>query len=301
MKRALFAVLFPLLFLPGALLAYVSLGAPSGYVNDLAGLLTSEEKAKLEATLKDFHDRTGGEVVVATVDSLRGDDIENYANELYREWGVGSKEKNDGALLLVARSEREMRIEVGYGYEGMLTDAKSSQIIRDVITPRFKEGAYGLGVMEGVRDMIAVVSGEEVSTQASVSDANRFQSLEFDIGNIFFVLFFVVPWVGGILARSKSWWLGGILGAGLGVAVSFFSGSLFTGLASIAGLGALGSFFDYLVSRNYKQSISNGTTPSWWAGGRGFGGGSGGGFSSGGGFGGFGGGSSGGGGASGRW
>jgi uncharacterized protein len=294
MKRSFLAVLLSLLSFPGVLLAYVSPGAPSGYVNDFAGMLTSEERTAIESTLKEFHDRTGGEVVVATVDSLAGDDIEHYANELYREWGIGSKEKNDGALLLVAKSDRALRIEVGYGYEGALTDAKSSEIVRNVITPRFKEGAYGLGIMEGVRDVIAVLSGEAVVLNASTETK---ASAGFDFGSAIPFFFFGVAWLGSVLGRSKSWWLGGFLGAMSGLIIMFFAG-LGTGIASIAVLGAIGLLFDYLVSKHYHESVSSGTTPPWWTGGGGFGSGSGG---SSGGFGGFGGGSSGGGGASGRW
>lgn len=276
----------------GTLFAYTSPGAPTGYVNDFASALNADEKTTLETTLKDFHDKYGGEVAIAIVPSLGGDAIETYANTLFREWGIGQKDKNNGVLLVVAIEDRKLRIEVGYGYEGVLTDARSSEIIRNTITPYFKQGAYGLGVVSGVKDILVVLETGEVPASGTVESKPLQAS---DIPSLFFYGLFILPWIASIFGRSKSWWVGGVVGAIAGGLASMFI-SLITWPFLVLGFTALGLLFDFIVSRGFQNSVSSGTRPPWWTGGGGFGGGSGGG-----GFGGFGGGSSGGGGASGRW
>ena len=294
MKKTLsFVVIFLLFCAP--VFAYVSPGAPSGYVNDFAQLFSAEEKTSLESTLVQFHASTSGEIAVAVVNDLGGDPIEEYANRLFREWGIGDKERNDGALLLVAMKERELRIEVGYGYEGLLTDARSSTIIRNTITPLFKEGKYGDGVTRGVEDMVMVLSGgvlsqDPIQTKTETSDS-------IDLSWIIPLCYLLFTWYVSILARSNEWWLGGVVGGIFGLIISVFVGFFYKGLVTIIILTLLGLLFDYVVSKGYKKSVASGGTPPWWAGGV-----SGGRRISGGGhFGGFGGGSSGGGGASGRW
>src|ERR1700729_4664033 len=118
----------------------------SGRVVDQANVMTAESRADLEAKLKDLEDKSGIQLVVATVKSLQGGDIETYANELFRFWKLGQAQKNNGVLLLVAPSERRVRIEVGYGLEGTLTDAVASVIISSAIVPRFKSGHFRGGI-----------------------------------------------------------------------------------------------------------------------------------------------------------
>jgi uncharacterized protein len=276
---------------PLLVFGYVSPGKPTGFVNDFAKVLTAEEKTSLENTLTNFHQQTSNEIAVVIIPTLGGDEtIETYAVKLFEEWGIGGKEKDTGLLLLVAMEERKMRIEVGYGLEPYITDAQASQIIRNVLTPRFKEGQYGLGITEAVDTMIKVLGG-----QADAVPVDEEES-KFDLGSIFFLLLFAPLWLASILGRSKSWWLGGVLGGIGGVIIGAIYGFLFIGLVATPLLIIAGLLFDLLVSRGYNSRVSKGLRPPWWAGGgRGFGGGSGGGF------GGFGGGSSGGGGASGGW
>src|SRR5262249_734987 len=102
----------------------------------------------------------GIQLVVATVSSLQGQEIEPYANELFRAWKLGEKTKNNGVLLLVAPNERRTRIEVGYGLEGTLTDALSKIIVANAIAPRFTEGDLGGGVARGVDDIISVLTAD---------------------------------------------------------------------------------------------------------------------------------------------
>ncbi|PZQ14264.1 MAG: hypothetical protein DI565_12620 [Ancylobacter novellus] len=145
----------------------------TGYVVDQAGVLPADAEAALTAKLKAFQERTGHQFAVATVPSLQGTTVEDYGNRLFRDWKLGDKERNDGALLLVAPNERKVRIEVGYGLEGDLTDAVSHLIIQNAILPRFKAGDIPDGVARGADDVMAVFSGqaEDFKARAAAADA----------------------------------------------------------------------------------------------------------------------------------
>jgi uncharacterized protein len=138
--------------------AALSFPALSGRVVDAAGILSPEAKAALEPKLADLETRSGIQLVVATVASLEGQEIEPYANQLFRAWKLGEAERNNGVLLLVAPNERRVRIEVGYGLEGTLTDALSKVIIINAITPRFQAGDFSGGVTRGVDDIVTVLT-----------------------------------------------------------------------------------------------------------------------------------------------
>jgi uncharacterized protein len=112
----------------------------------------------LEQKLAALEDKSGIQFVVATVNSLQGQEIEPYANELYRHWALGEKTKNNGVLLLVAPKEKKIRIEVGYGLEGVLTDALSKIVIVNAIAPRFKTGDFAGGITRGVDDVITILT-----------------------------------------------------------------------------------------------------------------------------------------------
>jgi uncharacterized protein len=131
----------------------------TGRVNDLAGLLSERDQRELEAALARFESKTTDQIVVVTVASLQGLPIEEYGYQLGRHWGIGQKEKDNGALLIVAPEEREVRIEVGYGLEGELTDARSRTIIERRILPRFREGDFAAGIKDGVAAMIDTLGG----------------------------------------------------------------------------------------------------------------------------------------------
>lgn len=131
--------------------------ALAGRVTDAAGVLPADVKADLEARLKALEDTTGTQLVVATVPDLGGYEIEDYGFQLGRAWGIGQKGQNNGAILLVAPAQRKLRIEVGYGLEGTLTDALSSRIIRTVIVPRFKAGDMAGGIVAGTDELIRLL------------------------------------------------------------------------------------------------------------------------------------------------
>ena len=145
-----------LLVLTAALAA--NFPALSGRVVDQANIIPVNSRRAIEAKLADLEAKSGIQFVVATVTSLDGQEIEPYANELFRAWKLGEKTRNNGVLLLVAPNERRVRIEVGYGLEGTLTDALSTVIITNAITPRFKTGDYAGGITRGVDDVITVLT-----------------------------------------------------------------------------------------------------------------------------------------------
>lgn len=135
-----------------------TLPALTGRIVDQANVIPVATRGAIEPKLADLEAKSGIQLVVATVTSLEGQDIEPYANELFRAWKLGEKTKNNGVLLLVAPNERRVRIEVGYGLEGTLTDALSKVIIANAIAPRFKEGDFAGGVSRGVDDIITVLT-----------------------------------------------------------------------------------------------------------------------------------------------
>jgi uncharacterized protein len=139
--------------------------ALTGRVVDDAGIMTPESRSDVEAKLKNLEDKSGIQLVVATVKSLQGGDIETFANELFRTWKLGEAKKNNGVLLLVAPAEHKVRIEVGYGLEGTLTDALSSVIVASAIVPRFKTNDYSGGIERGVDGIISVLSGDTADWQ----------------------------------------------------------------------------------------------------------------------------------------
>jgi uncharacterized protein len=233
----------------------------TGRVVDEAGIMTAQSRSELEAKLKDLEDKSGIQVVVATVKSLEGSDIETYANQLFRNWKLGEAKKNNGVLLLVAPNEHKVRIEVGYGLEGTLTDALSSVIISSAMVPRFKANDFSGGIERGVDGIITVLSGDTADWQPKPSvRAEDPPQLSNELFSILFLL--IVIFVVWSLIR-------GARGPSSGRYVRRGGGMIFLPTG-----GSWGS--------------------SGWSGGLGGGGGFGGGFSGGGGW-------SGGGGASGSW
>lgn len=126
----------------------------SGRVVDEADLLSERQEKELAAKLAALEQETGPQFVVVTINSLQGYPIEDYGVRLGRHWGVGSKEKNDGALLIVAPKERKVRVEVGYGLESILPDHFAAKVLREVVLPDFREGAFPEGIMEGTEIII---------------------------------------------------------------------------------------------------------------------------------------------------
>ena len=245
-----------------------------GRVTDQTATLTPEQKATLEQTLQAFEAKKGSQIAILIIPSTAPETIEQYALRVAEQWKLGRKKVDDGAILVVAKTDRALRIEVGYGLEGALNDATSKRIISEIITPRFKQGDFYGGITAGVEQIIRVIDGEplpEPSRKLSGSDLNVQQYIP-----IIFILALVI---GGVLRALVGRFPSAILTGGAVAIV----GWLFAGALSFAlGAGVIALLFTLL----------GGGMGGYGMGGRQ--GGLGGGFSGGGG--GFG-----GGGASGRW
>lgn len=149
--------------------AELNFPALTGRVVDNAAMLSAAQREQLTQALAAHEQATGEQVVVVTVPDLQGTTIEEFGYQLGRHWAIGQKGKNNGALLIVARDERRLRIEVGYGLEDRLTDAQASVIINEVITPAFKAGDYGKGITEGVAAILQVLGGDPLAEPQPVA------------------------------------------------------------------------------------------------------------------------------------
>ena len=261
---------------------------------DQTNTLSQDQKAKLAQQIATEREKSGNQIAIVVVSSLDNEALEEYSLKIAREWGIGTGENNNGVLLFIAKDDRRLRIEVGTGLEGALTDIQSGRIIRNDISPRFQQGQYYEGISAGLTSIIASIHGEYT---ASTSTDQQNAGFPWEFALIFGAV--ALSWLGSILARTKSWWAGGIVGGAAGGVIGLIAGSLLAGLIGVGVLAVLGLIFDKIVSANYQAHSRHGPTPSWWAGGGFLGGGRPGGGS--GGFGGFGGGGFGGGGSSGGW
>lgn len=174
-------------FMPAAFAADTA-SAPSfpeltGPVVDQANIIPPDVRADLEQKLRTYDDSSGNQLVVVTVQTLGGYPIEYWGYQLGRQWGIGQKGKNTGALLIVDAAEHKLRIEVGYGLEGTLTDALSDDIIRNTIVPKFKQGDYGGGISNGVDAILKVLGGQ--------ADEVRHQRHK-DSSSVFFLIIFLI-------------------------------------------------------------------------------------------------------------
>jgi uncharacterized protein len=252
----------------------------TGRVTDQTATLTAEQKAGLEQTLQAFEARKGSQLAILIVPTTAPETIEQYALRVAEQWKLGRKKVDDGALLVVAKTDRTLRIEVGYGLEGALNDATSKRIISEIVTPRFKQGDFYGGITAGVDQIIRVIDGEPLPEPnrkpgGGLADIRQY-------GPVIFILALVV---GGVLRSVLGRFPGALVTGGAVGVVAW----LFAGAVSIAlGAGVLALLFTLLSGGIGGHGIGG------HRGGFGTGGFGGGGFGGGGG--GFG-----GGGASGRW
>jgi uncharacterized protein len=270
--------------------AFAQIAVPplTARVTDQTATLTSEQKASLEQTLQAFEASKGSQISVLIVPTTGTEPIEQFALRVGESWKLGRKKVDDGALLIIAKDDRNMRIEVGYGLEGALNDATSKRIISEVITPQFKAGDYYRGISDGVASMIKVVSGEVLPAPAKASP-NRSQGM--DLGSLLPLIFMGTVVIGGIMRKL----FGRLPGSVLAGAATGFLAWMFVGAISIALIaGVVAAAFTLFGGGLGSMLGRGGGFGGFGGGGGGFGGGGGGGFSGGGG-------SFGGGGASGRW
>ena len=193
--------------------------ALTGRVVDDAHVLSSETMTQLIEKLADFEAKSSDQVVVATIGSTGGSAIEPYANQLFRHWGLGQAGENNGVLLLVAIEDRKMRIEVGYGLEGILTDVLSKLIIENTMVPEFRAGNYEAGIGRGVDDIISVLEGNAAELNAraerNASKSNGQETMGKVFLGLFFLFFgsifgfsFLAPIFGKKLGPGRYKWLG---------------------------------------------------------------------------------------------
>lgn len=161
------------LFLAPSLLSAQSVPFLSGRVNDYAEVLSIQTRNDLEAMLKEHESTTSNQIVVLTIQSLEGAVLEEYSLKVAETWKLGQKGKDNGVLLLISKDDRKLRIEVGYGLEGTLTDATCNSIIRNEIVPHFKDGDYNAGVSAGVRAIIEAIKGSYVAEESGGSDGGN--------------------------------------------------------------------------------------------------------------------------------
>jgi uncharacterized protein len=272
-----------------ALTTWAQLAVPplTARVTDQTGTLTREQQAGLERMLQEFEARKGTQIAVLMVASTKPEPIEQYALRVGEQWKIGRKKVDDGAILVVAKDDRALRIEIGYGLEGVLNDATASRIIREVIVPRFREGDFYGGINAGLDRMMRLIDGEPLpAPQKSASPAAEGGWMQL------LPMLLIVALIGGGILRAM---FGRFLGAAAtGGVVGFLAWTL-AGTLLIALIAALFAFIFTLGGgggRRYYGGGFPGGGIGFPRGGSGWGGG--GGFRGGGG-------SFGGGGASGRW
>ena len=223
----------------GAMPAFPALSGP---VVDGAGLLSADAQSALTQKIAAYDQGSGNQLVVVTVQTLDGYPIEQWGYQLGRQWGIGEKGKNTGALLIVDKDEHKLRIEVGYGLEGTLTDAQTDNIIRNVIVPQFKQGDYAQGISDGVDAILAVLGGDgDATPQQTRRDHSSTLFLMFFIG---FMLIRIIS--AGFFPgrRSGIWGLIGLWGltGGFGGGRGGFGGGGFGGGGGGGFSGGGGSF-----------------------------------------------------------
>ncbi len=266
--------------------AQVPVPPPGGRVTDQTATLTGEQKSALEQTLRSFEARKGSQVAVLIVPSTAPETIEQYALRVAERWKPGRKNVDDGALLVVAKDDRTLRIEVGYGLEGALTDAACKRIISGIIVPRFRQGDFYGGIAAGVDRILRVIDGEPLP-----KPEERGSGRARGIGSFLPVMMILALVVGGVLHTVLGRFPGALVTGG---AVSVVAWML-AGAVSVALIAGVVAFLFTLIGGGLGgRGLGRGGFGGGGFGGGGFSGGGGGGFSGGGG--GFG-----GGGASGNW
>ncbi len=261
--------------------------ALSGRVVDKAKMLSPSTLAYLEDILSQLEREDSTQLVVLTVNSLEGENLEEYALKVAESWGIGQKGKDNGVLLLVAKKERKVRIEVGYGLEPKLTDLTSGRIIRNIIVPHFKRGDFDQGIMAGVVAIVKVVKGEFKADELNESDD--------DLAVLPLALVFSLIFVGNIASFfRKNKLMAAIAGGAVATTIGFLFFQL-TGIVLVL-MGLFGIIVGVIATLISVSSGKSGGGTFFPGSGGGFGGGGFGGGGFGGGGGGFG-----GGGASGGW
>lgn len=160
----------------GVSLAAQTFPKPTGRINDFANVIDAATRAALDQRIDQVEQKTSSEIAVVTVTSLDGMSVEEYANKLFKEWGIGQAKQDNGVLVLVAPADRAMRIEVGYGLEGVLPDGLAGEIVRDDFLPRFRDNDYSGGIRNGVTRVADIVEKHQVLTPEELAKFNATNS-----------------------------------------------------------------------------------------------------------------------------
>jgi uncharacterized protein len=231
----------------------VKFPSPRGHVNDYAGIISDKVREQLEKMLIVVENKTSAEMAILTVNSTAPLTIEQYAVELFQDWGIGKKGKDNGVLLIVAKDDRKVRIEVGYGLEGALTDVHSKIIINDLMTPHFKAGNYEAGITAGAVMIVKVIANEygvdlDLKREAAeltrdMKEKEREEQIASVISTVIVLGFIILIFIQGRRARkSGGYWssgAGGAFSGGFGDSGGGFGGF---GGGSSGGGGASGSW-----------------------------------------------------------
>ena len=273
-------------------LAQLAVPALSAHVMDTTSTLSADQIALLEAKLAAFEQSKGTQIVFLLVPTTEPEDITSYANRVANTWKIGRKEIGDGLLLIVAKNDRKVRIEVAKTLEGAIPDLAAKRIIDQAITPRFKQGDFAGGLDGAADQLMARVTGEALPEPARKTSRHQ---ADFNWSNLALLAFFAVPVMGAVARRILGSKLGALASGGIvgGIALLITSSVLVAGLAGVAAL-IYALFSSFSMGQALQGGLGSGR--GGWSGGSGRSGGFGGG-----GFGSGGGGDFGGGGASGDW
>ncbi len=263
---------------PSSAGAEVAIPALTSRVTDLTGTLTAEQKGALEQRLAAFEARKGSQIAVLMLASTKPEEIEQFSIRLAEAWKIGRKGTDDGLILVVAKDDRRLRIEVGYGLEGAIPDAVSKRVISDTITPRFKTGDFYGGVSAGVDQLIKLVDGEKLPPPSASARSGNPAAGTRDPTDYLIPAFLFILVAGGVL-RAMLGRFGGAVATG---AVAGATGWLLFSVG-IAGIAAIVAFIFTLMntgrmgsglgSGGFSSGGSSGGSSSWGGGGGSFGGG----------------------------
>ncbi|RZM88543.1 hypothetical protein CWO91_42370 [Bradyrhizobium genosp. SA-3] len=212
----------------------------TGRVVDQTGTLSSSDIAALSQKLRDFENRKGSQVAVLIVPTTQPETIEQFSIRVAEAWKIGRRKVDDGAILIVAKNDRHLRIEVGYGLEGALTDVTSRRIIDEVITPKFRTGDFSGGISDGVDRMIRVIDGEPLPVP---SPTVSFGHLD-DLAPVFIVTLFASIGIGGFFRAMLGRLLGSLATGGIIAALTWL---ILGSLALAIGLGVLGFIIGFIA------------------------------------------------------
>lgn len=201
MVKRFFAVMLAALLISSSIFA-ANVPALKGRVNDYAKIIRDNDEREIEEYLAGIEEASGIQIAVLTMPSLDGEDISSFGIRVADKWQLGDKEKDNGAILIVAYAEHDLRIEVGDGLEGSLTDAKCGLILRNIIVPEFRDGNYSKGILEGVKNMGAIATGDESAVSRSVREGED-ESGDDSLVPVFAIIVWLIFFISMISAGAR--------------------------------------------------------------------------------------------------